>query len=40
VRGEWLTDIAPDYYDLSNFPAGDARHALARLAGGRSGGGA
>jgi len=31
VRGEWLVDLAPHYYDLANFPAGDARRALERL---------
>ena len=44
VRGEWLVDLAPHYYDLANFPAGDARRALERLyaakaAAGRRGGG-
>ena len=23
VKGEWLVDIAPHYFDLTNFPAGD-----------------
>ena len=31
VRGEWLVDLAPHYYDLANFPAGEARRALERL---------
>ena len=31
VRGEWLVDLAPHYFDLSNFPAGEARRALERL---------
>lgn len=31
VKGEWLIDLAPHYYDLSNFPAGEARRALERL---------
>jgi pre-mRNA-splicing factor ATP-dependent RNA helicase DHX15/PRP43 len=31
IKGEWLVDIAPHYYDLANFPAGEARRALERL---------
>lgn len=31
VRGEWLIDIAPHYYDLSNFPQCEARYVLERL---------
>ena len=31
VRGEWLVDLAPHYYDLSNFPTGETRRALERL---------
>jgi len=31
IRGEWLIDIAAHYYELSNFPAGEARRALERL---------
>ena len=31
VRGEWLVDIAPHYFDLSNFPMGETRRALERL---------
>ncbi|KAJ0979962.1 hypothetical protein J5N97_015436 [Dioscorea zingiberensis] len=31
VRGEWLVDIAPHYYDLSNFPSGEAKRVLERL---------
>jgi len=31
VRGEWLVDIAPHYYQLSNFPDGSAKKALERL---------
>ncbi|KAG0585058.1 hypothetical protein M758_3G254900 [Ceratodon purpureus] len=31
VRGEWLIDIAPHYYDLSNFPQCEARRVLERL---------
>eukprot|EP00850_Spirogloea_muscicola_P014176 SM000100S09403 [mRNA] locus=s100:89273:93608:- [translate_table: standard] len=31
VKGEWLIDIAPHYYDLSNFPQCEARRVLERL---------
>ena len=31
IKGDWLVDIAPHYYELSNFPVGDARRALERL---------
>ncbi|CAA6663655.1 unnamed protein product [Spirodela intermedia] len=31
VRGEWLVDIAPHYYDLSNFPPCEAKRVLERL---------
>jgi len=31
IKGEWLIDISPHYYDVSNFPSGDARRALERL---------
>ena len=31
VKGEWLVDIAPHYFDLSNFPVGETRRALERL---------
>ena len=31
IKGEWLVDIAHHYYDLSNFPAGEARRSLERL---------
>ena len=30
TRPEWLTDIAPHYYDLANFPACEAKAALQR----------
>ena len=30
VRGEWLIEIAPHYYDLSNFPEGETRVQLRR----------
>lgn len=28
IKGEWLVDLAPHYFDMSNFPAGEARRAL------------
>ena len=31
MRGEWLVDIAPHYFDLSNFPQGECRRCLERL---------
>jgi pre-mRNA-splicing factor ATP-dependent RNA helicase DHX15/PRP43 len=31
IKGEWLVDVAPHYYDLSNFPPGECRSALQRL---------
>ncbi|OVA16735.1 Helicase [Macleaya cordata] len=31
VRGEWLVDIAPHYYDLANFPSCEAKRVLERL---------
>lgn len=31
IRGEWLIDVAPHYYDLSNFPSCEAKRVLERL---------
>ncbi|KAJ9663718.1 DEAH-box ATP-dependent RNA helicase prp43 [Neophaeococcomyces mojaviensis] len=31
VRGEWLLDIAPGYYDIDSFPKGEMKTALTRL---------
>uniref|UniRef100_A0A804LJ87 RNA helicase n=1 Tax=Zea mays TaxID=4577 RepID=A0A804LJ87_MAIZE len=31
IRGDWLIDIAPHYYDLSNFPSCEAKRVLERL---------
>jgi pre-mRNA-splicing factor ATP-dependent RNA helicase DHX15/PRP43 len=31
ISGQFLVDIAPHYYDLSNFPPGESRRALERL---------
>ena len=30
IQGEWLVDIAPQYYDLTNWPPGEARNQLVR----------
>jgi pre-mRNA-splicing factor ATP-dependent RNA helicase DHX15/PRP43 len=31
IRGEWLIELAPHYYDLSNFPKGETYRTLERL---------
>lgn len=31
VKGDWLIEIAPHYYELSNFPDCEARRVLERL---------
>ncbi|GLJ09223.1 hypothetical protein SUGI_0104130 [Cryptomeria japonica] len=31
VKGEWLIDVAPHYYELSNFPNCEAKRVLERL---------
>ncbi|PWA60037.1 RNA helicase family protein [Artemisia annua] len=31
VRGEWIVDIAPHYYDLENVPQCEAKHVLEKL---------
>lgn len=31
VRGEWLCDLAPNYYDLKEFPKSEARTQLERI---------
>jgi len=31
VRGEWIIDIAPHYFDLENFPQCEARRVLEKL---------
>jgi len=31
VRGEWLAEVAPHYYDLTNFPKCEAYRALERI---------
>ncbi|KAL6223386.1 hypothetical protein ACLB2K_006773 [Fragaria x ananassa] len=31
IRGEWLVDIAPHYYDLANFPQCEAKRVLEKL---------
>jgi hypothetical protein len=31
IRGDWLMELAPVYFDLSNFPEGESRRALENL---------
>lgn len=31
IRGEWLVELSPHYYELKNFPEGSAKNALERL---------
>merc|ERR1712014_436624 len=31
VRGEWLVDIAPHYYDVTSFPKSEAKTQLERI---------
>ncbi|KAK9696948.1 hypothetical protein RND81_08G006300 [Saponaria officinalis] len=31
IRGEWLVDISPHYYDLTNFPNCEAKRVLEKL---------
>ncbi|KFK41995.1 hypothetical protein AALP_AA2G198700 [Arabis alpina] len=31
IRGEWLVDVAPHYYHLSNFPDGETKRVLEKL---------
>ncbi|KAK7846186.1 probable pre-mRNA-splicing factor ATP-dependent RNA helicase DEAH2 isoform X1 [Quercus suber] len=31
IRGEWIIDIAPHYYDLTNFPQCEAKRVLEKL---------
>jgi hypothetical protein len=31
VRGEWLLELAPAYFDLQNFPDCEAKRVLERL---------
>ncbi|KAK4421625.1 putative pre-splicing factor ATP-dependent RNA helicase DEAH3 [Sesamum alatum] len=31
IRGEWLVDVAPHYYDFSNFPNCEAKRQLEKL---------
>jgi pre-mRNA-splicing factor ATP-dependent RNA helicase DHX15/PRP43 len=31
IKGEWLVEISPHYYNLENFPEGTAKRALQRL---------
>ena len=32
IEGEWLFDVAPAYFDLTNFPQCEARRVLERIA--------
>jgi pre-mRNA-splicing factor ATP-dependent RNA helicase DHX15/PRP43 len=32
IKGDWLLELGAAYYDLSNFPNGDAKRILERLA--------
>lgn len=32
IRGDWLMELAPAYFDLSNFPEGESKRALENLA--------
>lgn len=36
VRGEWLVEISPTYYDFEKFPKSEARTVLERLSGKRA----
>ena len=31
VKGEWLVELAPHYYDLKNFPQCEAKRTLERI---------
>merc|ERR1719464_577000 len=31
VRGEWLIELAPNYYDVRQFPKSEARNQLERI---------
>ena len=31
VKAEWLLDLAPEYYDLRNYPESEAKRALSRI---------
>jgi len=38
VRGEWLVDLAPGYYNLAKFPKSDAKAALEKIVARRAAG--
>merc|ERR1719409_2408750 len=40
VKGEWLIELAPHYYDLKNFPQCEAKRTLERIYMKKQGGGA
>ena len=31
IKGDWLIELAPHYYDLKNFPQCEAKRTLERL---------
>jgi len=31
IRGEWLLEIAPQYYDMANFPDGESKRSMQRM---------
>ena len=31
VKPEWLVSIAPQYFDMSNFPEGDSKRVLSKV---------
>jgi pre-mRNA-splicing factor ATP-dependent RNA helicase DHX15/PRP43 len=31
IRADWLVEMAPHYYDMSNFPECEAKSALERI---------
>eukprot|EP00965_Chrysotila_dentata_P198097 6178585-Pleurochrysis_carterae.AAC.2 len=31
IKGDWLVELAPHYYDLKNFPQCEAKRALERI---------
>ena len=31
IYSDWLLDIAPQYYDMTNFPEGEAKESLKRM---------
>ena len=31
IKGDWLVELAPHYYDLKNFPQCEAKRVLERI---------